>query len=87
MSECPACCLAGEHGLPDFIVPLANETSVVPDAVVLQANETDGLGDLISRKKRKAEKRTGRTKRESSGNFGKRFKKESGKTDEVRFGF
>ena len=48
MSECPACCLAGEHGLPDFIVPQANETSVVPDAVVLQANETDGLGVYVN---------------------------------------
>ena len=41
-----------------------------------------GLGISYRGKKRKAEKRTGRTKRESSGNFGKRFKKESGKTDE-----
>ena len=62
MIECPACCLAGEHGLPDFIVPQANETSVVPDAVVLQANETDGLGDLISRKKAESRKENGENK-------------------------
>jgi hypothetical protein len=62
MSECPACCLAGEHGLPDFIVPQANETSVVPDAVVLQANETDGLRDLISRKKAESRKENGENK-------------------------
>jgi len=45
------------------------------------------LGISYRGKKRKAEKRTGRTKRESSGNLRKEIKKESGKTDEVWFGF
>lgn len=36
--------------------------SIAPDAVVSQANETDGLGYLISRKKREAEKENGENK-------------------------